>query len=173
MRQFDIGTAYLNNDLTTQLYMHQLEGFQNQQHPSHVSLLLKSLYGLKQSGRLWNHTFDAFLKLYNLVTSDADTCVYYRQTPSHSVALIVGIFVDDGIVCASTEQDLDVVIQHLARVFKVTHGAMDYYVGFQVHRDPNTHSILINQARYISDILARFQLDTGQYSCTSPSFSGF
>ena len=160
MRQFDIGTAYLNSDLTTRIYMHQPEGFINSKHPSHVCLLLKSLYGLKQSGRLWNHTFDAFLKLYDLLTSDADTCVYYRLTPLNTVDLIVGIFVDDGIVCATNEQDLDAVIKHLASMFKVTHGPMDYYVGFQVHRNPVTHSILINQARYISDILQRFQLDT-------------
>ena len=159
MRQFDIGTAYLNSDLTTRIYMRQPEGFVSTTHPSHVCLLLKSLYGLKQSGRLWNHTFDAFLKLYNLTTSDADTCVYYRLTPSNSVDLIVGIFVDDGIVCASTPTDLDAVIQHLKTTFKVTHGPMDYYVGFQVHRDPISHSILINQARYIADILARFNLD--------------
>jgi hypothetical protein len=160
MKQFDIGTAYLNSDLTTRIYMHQPEGFVHSQLPSHVCLLLKSLYGLKQSGRLWNHTFDHFLKLYNLLVSDADTCVYYRPTATHFVDLIVGIFVDDGIVCASNPKDLDDVIQHLARTFKVTHGPMDYYVGFQVHQDPIHHTIFINQARYISDILHRFQLET-------------
>jgi hypothetical protein len=36
---------------------------------------------------------------------------------------------------------------------------MDYYVGFQVHRDLTPHSILINQAGYITDILQRFQLN--------------
>ena len=159
MRQFDIGTAYLNSDLTTRIYMHQPEGFINPKNPSHVCLLLKSLYGLKQSGRLWNHTFNAFLKLYDLITSDADSCVYYQLTSNQTVDLIVGIFVDDGIVCATNERDLDAVIKHLASMFKVTHGDMDYYVGFQVHRDPINHSILINQARYISDILQRFQLD--------------
>jgi hypothetical protein len=153
MRQFDIGTAYLNSDLTTRIYMHQPEGFVNSLTPDYVCLLLKSLYGLKQSGRLWNHTFDAFLKLYNLLTSDADSCVYYRPTSNNSVDLIVGIFVDDGIVCATNAKDLDAVIQHLSSMFKVTHGPMDYYVGFQVHRDFSNHTILINQTRYISDIL--------------------
>lgn len=75
-----------------------------------------------------------------------------------STLLHVGIFVDDGIVCATNPQDLDAVINHLASMFKVTHGPMDYYVGFQVHRDQHTHTIFINQARYISDILRRFQL---------------
>ena len=92
MRQFDIGTAYLSSDLTTRIYMYQPEGFIDPINPSHVCLLLKSLYGLKQSGRLWNHTFDAFLKLYNLITSDADSCVYYRLTSLQTVDLIVGIF---------------------------------------------------------------------------------
>lgn len=36
---------------------------------------------------------------------------------------------------------------------------MNYYVGFQVHRDPITHTILINQARYYTDIIQRFQLE--------------
>ena len=159
MKQFDIGTAYLNSDLTTRIYMQQPEGFVDPNTPLYVCVLLKSLYGLKQFGRLWNHTFDYFLKLYNLLTSDADTCVYYRPTASNLVDLIVGIFVDDGIVCASNPADLDNVITHLASIFKVTHGPMDYYVGFQVHHDPVNHTIFINQARYISDILQRFQLD--------------
>ena len=159
MRQFDIGTTYLNNDLTTKIYMQQPEGFIHPKHPSHVCALLKSIYGLKQSGRLWNHTFDTFLKLYDLITSDADTCMYYRLKPGNTVDLIVGIFVDDGIVCASSTQDLDAVITHLQSMFKVTHGPMDYYVGFQVHHNPLTHTIHVHQTRYITDILKRFNLD--------------
>ena len=168
MRQFDIGTAYLNSDLATRIYMQQPEGFVDPHNPSYVCSLLKSLYGLKQSGRLWNHTFDIFLKLYHLLTSDADTCVYYRLTAANTVDLIVGIFVDDGIVCATSEADLDAVIQHLQTNFKVTHGPMDYYVGFQIHRNTDTHAILINQARYITDILHRFQLDTAN-TITTPA----
>ena len=159
MKQFDMGTADLNSDLTTRIYMQQPEGFVNPETSSYVCLLLKNLYGLKQSARLWNHTFDHFFKLYNLLTSDADTCVYYRPTTFNSVDLIVGIFVDDGIVCASNPIDLDNVITHLASIFKVTHETMDYYVGFQIHHNLVHHTIFINQTRYISDILQQFQLD--------------
>lgn len=52
MKQFDIETIYLNNDLTIVIFMHQLEGFINPKYPQHVCQLLKSLYGVKQSGRL-------------------------------------------------------------------------------------------------------------------------
>ena len=83
----------------------------------------------------------------------------YGPTTSKSVDLIVGIFVDDGIVCASNPAYVDNIINHLASIFKGTHGPMDYYVGFQVHHDSVYHTIFINQARYVSDILQRFQLD--------------
>ena len=105
-----------------------------------------------------------FSSFTNLITSDAYTCVCY--IPTHFVDLIVGIFVDDGIMCASTKQDLDVIIQHLASMFKVTHVLMDYYIRFQVHWDPHTHIIFINQARYVSDIIKRFQLDNNNYVST-------
>lgn len=61
MRQFDIEIAYLNSELTTRIYMRQPEGYIDPKFPSYVCLLLKSLYGLKQSGRLWNHTLIRFL----------------------------------------------------------------------------------------------------------------
>ena len=54
---------------------------------------------------------------------------------------------DDGIVCATNAQDLDADINHLQSMFKVTHGPMDYYVGFQVHQNLLTHTIHINQTR--------------------------
>ena len=76
VRQFDRGTTYLNSDLTTVTFMHQPEGFINCKHPKHVCELLKSLYGLKQYRRLWNHTLDIFLKVYDLITNDAERCVY-------------------------------------------------------------------------------------------------
>lgn len=166
MRQSDIGTTYLNGDLTTKIYMHQPEGFVNSKLPTYVCLLLKSLYGLKQSRRLWNHTFYHFLKLYNLLTSDTHTCVYYRPTANNSVDLIVGIFVDDDIVYASYPQELDAIINHLANTFKVTHGQMDYYVGFHVHQDPTTHTIFINHARYLINILQCFRLDQANHVST-------
>lgn len=145
MRQFDIGTAYLISGFTIVIYMQQPEDFISNEFPSHVCQLLKNLYGLKQSHRLQDHTFDVFLKLYNLITSDAGNCVYYRPTPNQYVDLTNGIFVDDGFVCVTNEQELDVVIQHLATMFKVTHGPADYYVDFQVHCHPFIHSIFINQ----------------------------
>lgn len=44
-------------------------------------------------------------------------------------------------------------------MFKVTHNAMDYYMGFQVHQNHSTHSNFINQAHYIVGVVKWFNLD--------------
>lgn len=113
---------------------------------------------------MWNHTFDAFLKLYNLITTIAHTCVHYRPPQFLLTSLSAYLSMLAGIVCVSNEHELDDVIQHLACMFRDM--PMDYYTGFQVHHDPHTHTILINQAHYVSNIIKQFQLDTANYVST-------
>ena len=52
--QLDAVSAYLNGSLKETAYVQQLEMFNDGSHK--VSLLNKSLYGLKRSGRVWDET---------------------------------------------------------------------------------------------------------------------
>nr|GEV06735.1 hypothetical protein [Tanacetum cinerariifolium] len=47
--QMDVKTAFLNGELKEEVYVSQLEGFVDPDHPTHVCRLKKALYGLKQS----------------------------------------------------------------------------------------------------------------------------
>ena len=134
--------------------MSQPEGFTQSGSDSLVCKLKKSLYGLKQSARQWNIKFDGFLKTYNLFPSEADPCVYHNATMS----LLIAIFIDDGLAASTDKKHLTAVIHYLETMFKVVTGAMDYYVGFQVHHDPLTRSITLHQTRYITDVLIRFDM---------------
>nr|GEU71004.1 ribonuclease H-like domain-containing protein [Tanacetum cinerariifolium] len=49
--QMDVKTAFLHGTLKEDVYMCQLEGFIDADHPSHVFKLKKALYGLKQAPR--------------------------------------------------------------------------------------------------------------------------
>jgi len=54
VRHYDVKTAFLNGDITEDLYMSQPEGFVARGKQHLVCKLFRSLYGLKQSARAWN-----------------------------------------------------------------------------------------------------------------------
>jgi hypothetical protein len=49
----DIVIAFLNGDLEEEVYMDQIEGFEEDPTRKKVCMLLKSIYGLKQAPRTW------------------------------------------------------------------------------------------------------------------------
>jgi len=59
MQQMDVKGAYLNGILKEELYMTQPQGFSDG--TERVCRLIKTLYGLKQSGREWNQEFNSKL----------------------------------------------------------------------------------------------------------------
>jgi hypothetical protein len=71
--------------------MHQPPGFVIKGSENKVLRLLKSLYGLKRSVRVWNQTFNDFLLAFDLHPTKADPCVYvFIKAP----VLIITHFVD-------------------------------------------------------------------------------
>nr|GEY82173.1 hypothetical protein [Tanacetum cinerariifolium] len=51
--QMDVKTAFLNGLLKGEVYVAQLDGFVDPDHPNKVCRLRKALYGLKQASRAW------------------------------------------------------------------------------------------------------------------------
>ena len=60
----DVKTAFLNGNLSEDVYMTQPEGFVDQQNARKVCRLMKSIYGLKQASRSWNLRFDEEVKSF-------------------------------------------------------------------------------------------------------------
>ena len=59
VHHMDVKRVFLHGDLHEDIYMQHLEGFIND--PSHVFILKKYLYGLKQDPRAWYAKMDNFL----------------------------------------------------------------------------------------------------------------
>lgn len=58
MEHMDVKNAFLNGDLTEDIYMQQPKGFQE---GNKVCKLNKAIYGLKQASRMWNIKFNELL----------------------------------------------------------------------------------------------------------------
>lgn len=64
-----------------------------------MCLLKRSLYGLKQSPREWNHMFDEFMAKQKFNRSEYDPCVYYKgSTVEDRVYLL--LYVDDMLIAS-------------------------------------------------------------------------
>ncbi|GKB71196.1 retrovirus-related pol polyprotein from transposon TNT 1-94 [Tanacetum coccineum] len=91
--QMDVKTAFLNNHLSEDIYMVQLEGFVDPKHPNKVCKLQCSIYGLKQASRSWNKRFDVEIKKIGFTQNLDEPCVYLKASGSNVGFLI--LYVDN------------------------------------------------------------------------------
>jgi hypothetical protein len=61
VEQMDVKKTFLHGDLEEEIYMNQPEGFVVKGKTELVCKLNKSLYGLKQSPRMWYQNFDTYI----------------------------------------------------------------------------------------------------------------
>jgi hypothetical protein len=147
MMQLDVQTAFLHGEVIEELYVNQLEGFIANGNESLVCRLHKGLYGLKQSSRLWNITFDSFITKFGFLSSSADPCVYYRETDSEFT--ILAIWVDDGLLCSTKSSTNDEILLYLESHFSMTSGPANFFIGLQISRDRPQKKLLLSQPQYI------------------------
>ena len=93
VEKMDVKTTFLHGDLDEEIYMKQPEGFTVKGKKELVYNLKKSLYGLKQSPRMWYQKFDTYTQGLGFVRSKANHCVYYKQVGEHFIHVV--LYVDD------------------------------------------------------------------------------
>ena len=167
LHHLDVSTAFLNGILEDEVYMRQPEGFVDPKRPHAVLRLLRALYGLKQSPRLWFKTIFQFLSEYQYVSNGADTCLFYKVTSRGIV--IVCLFVDDILIAFSDEVEKDILVANLKRRFKMHDlGKPSTYLGLEIshYQSSQTSSIQISQAAYILKLLDRFDMSNSQPTST-------
>jgi hypothetical protein len=74
----DVKTMFLHGDLEEEIYMKKPEGFVVKGKKELVCKLKKSLYGLKQSPRMWYQKFDTYILGLGFVRSRVDHYVYSK-----------------------------------------------------------------------------------------------
>lgn len=153
VRHVDVKTAYLNGDLKETIYMRVPPGLRVEK--GQVCRLRKSLYGLKQSARVWNQKLNDVMKRLGFRQADADPCLYVRKTSGGTVYILV--YVDDMLIATSRDEDYEGVVKALASEFQITTlGEVKHFLGIRVTRKNNAYCL--DQKAYIDKLVAQFGL---------------
>ena len=73
----DVKTAYLNANIDADIFIEQPKGFEEGKND--ICHLNKSIYGLKQSRKLWNKLIHKFLSENDFTRSSVDHCLYIKK----------------------------------------------------------------------------------------------
>lgn len=159
LEQMDVPQAFIQASLDEKVYMEMPEGFEVE---GMVCLLLRSLYGLKQSPRNWWKLISAFLtKELGFTSSVSDPCLFWRQSRTGGMIWLF-LFVDDvqGTFYARDRPEWMEVKAALRERFNITDmGESKFMLGMRITRDRAARTIKLDQELYVSKALEKFGLD--------------
>ena len=162
MRLMDVViTAYLYGSIDSDIHMKIPEGFKL---PEAVSAkprsmfsikLQRSLYGLKQSGRMWYNRLSEYLLKEGYVNNPICPCVFMKK--SETGLAIIAVYVDD-LNLVGNPEELTKTAEYLKKEFEMKDiGKTKFCIGLQIEHFPN--GVLVHQSTYIKKILKRFNMD--------------
>lgn len=155
LRQLDINNAFLQGTLTDTVFMSQPPGFFDPAKPDYVCKLDKAIYGLKQAPRAWYTELRTYLLTYGFVTSLSDPSLFIYK--HNSIQLFVLVYVDDIIVTSPHSDHITKFISNISQKFSLKDlGPLSYFLGIEV--TPTVHGLHLNQAKYVSDLLHKYNM---------------
>jgi transposase InsO family protein len=153
LRQLDVKGAYLHGRLNEIIYMAQPPGYHDGSGRS--CLLIRSLYGLKQAGNVWNQELNRVLAEIKFTQLKTDYCCYIRREDDEFTILLV--WVDDFVSISTTDDRNNAAEKDLKVHFDVKSlGQPNLLLGMKIHQE--NHLITLSQTHYIDALLEKFGL---------------
>ena len=149
-RQFDIKCAFLSATLpeNERVYMRAPPGFGKRGYWH----LRKSLYGLRQSPRLFNQHLHASLTKIGFTACTFDPCLYHHTECGAYLVIVV----DDMILASPSDAFTANFAAEMRKVYDIKDlGIPEYVIGVRISVTPT--AIKFTQDRYIEDMFAEHQ----------------
>lgn len=158
LQQFNVKNAFLNGDLEEEVYMDTPSGF-DEKFGSKICRLKKSLYGLKQSPRVWFEKFTQSVKRQGYTQGQSHHTMFTKQSKDGKMAVLI-VYVDDIILTGDDMVEMDRLKRNLSSEFEIKDlGSLRYFLGMEVAR--SRKEIVVSQRKYILDLLK----ETGMSGC--------
>ena len=115
-----------------------------------ICKILKSLYGLKQAGQLWNKTITNFFRRIGFTPTNADACILTIQWEGEHI--IVRVYVDDLALGSRSLEALEWLKNELIKEFNMKDlGEAKKIIGWKITWEKSI--LKIDQKGYIRDFL--------------------
>lgn len=155
----DMKTTFLHGILQEEVYIKQPQGFEVEDKKTHVFMLKKVSYGLKQAPKSWYNLIDSYLVNFGFTRSNSDPNIYFKVF--QGMPLILVLYVENLFLTGSESSMIECKME-LASKFKMKDlGFMHYFLGLKVWQRLN--EIFISQGKYVLKLLERF----GMIECKS------
>jgi hypothetical protein len=170
IHQMDICTAFLCVDLEEEIYMHVPPGYfrvvpgsryydpRSKTSRKMVLCFRKSLYGLKKSSHVWYGTFKDFVISIGFVASRVDGGLFVLHNKDQDIVAAVVLYVHDLLLIAN-EGLIGQIKDRMKKRFRMHDlGSVSFYLGLNIERNQEHHTIDIHQHSYIRTILAKVRM---------------
>lgn len=118
-------------------------------------VLHRGLYGMKQSGRIWNQTMHAQMILWGFKRLGTDNCLYYRGDTCGTVLCAVNV--DDFIYGASSPSANTLFLEEVENVWNISDlGEASFCVGIHIRRDRASRKVFLSQTSLIDRVVKDF-----------------
>ena len=155
-RQIDISTAYLNSPLKEELFMEIPQGYEEYVKRNLTGKYLKlkkALPGTKQGAVAWYDTCSDLIKGHGFKNLLFEESLFVKGKN------IIMLYVDDMVLVAETEKELDKMELMFRNKFKLTvHGELNSFLKMEFRLKKGLVSI--GQSKYIEGKIRSFGLDT-------------
>ncbi len=157
IHQVDIVGAYLKSllgDNKQSIFMKLPPGMHHlcQIREGLLCRLLRSLYGLRELGRLWNQNVIAFYKSIGFVQLNGDPSILIRH--SEDETSIVSVYVEYFLLASNTMTILELLKKSLSKKYDTKDlGEVKTIIGWQISRDNASGTMKIDQSAFIRDLV--------------------
>ena len=159
----DATNAYVGSQIDKRIIMSVPQGVEAL--PDHVCEILQSLYGLKQSGRLWHQKISQFITSMGFKATSADPSVFIDKRGT-----IIALYVDDLLVFGKDEQVITPIKKKLNNFHPMKDSGLTTKI-LSIHISWLCDRITLDQEHYTREILTEFGMDECKITATPLSLS--
>ena len=151
-KQLDAVNAFVNSVLDEEIYCECPPGYE---HLGPCLLVLRALYGLRRSPKLWLDEFSSTLKELGLKPIAGQLCLFTNGS------IILFFYVDDIVLLGRDLEAINTLKAALMSCYEMRDlGDLDWFLGIRVIWDRPARRLWLSQDAYIDKLITKFHLES-------------